>query len=130
MKRTPKKLALALVVIAAALLPACGTGYPGIGQGGGAAGPEPVEGGTRFSLYLPKVQRVAIAGDFNGWSPGADPLFDREGTGLWTVVLPLGPGRYEYKYVVDGERWLPDPGNPEREKDGFGGYNSVVVVGP
>ena len=121
---------LAFLFLAAALAPACGPGFPGIDGGQGAAGPERVEGGIRFSIHHPKAKKVMIAGDFNGWSPVADPLLDRGGTGLWSIVLPLPPGRYEYKFVVDGEKWIPDPGNPEREKDGFGGYNSVVVIGP
>jgi 1,4-alpha-glucan branching enzyme len=130
MKLIAKRWFVALLILAAVFVPACGPGYPGMGAGGGAAGPDRAEGGIRFSLYHPKAKKAAIAGDFNGWSPLADPMFDRAGTGLWTIVLPLQPGRYEYKYVVDGEKWIPDPGNPEREKDGFGGHNSVVVVGP
>jgi 1,4-alpha-glucan branching enzyme len=108
----------------------CGPQYAGLGDGISGDGPERVEGGIRFSIHYPKAQRVIIAGDFNGWSSSADPLFDREGTGFWTIVLPLPPGRYEYKYVIDGKKWIPDPRNPERVKDGFGGYNSVVTVGP
>ena len=39
----------------------------------------------------------------------------------------LPPGRYLYKLVIDG-RWEFDPGNQQREPDGYGGFNSVVEV--
>ena len=38
-------------------------------------------------------------------------------------------GRYRYKLVIDGSRWLPDPLARESELDPYGGRNSVVVVG-
>jgi len=43
----------------------------------------------------------------------------------WTVDLRLKPGKYTYKFIIDG-KWIPDPYNNLREKDGTGGYNSVV----
>ena len=55
-------------------------------------------------------------------------MYDREGTGLWSIVLPLPPGRYEYKFVLDGEKWVPDPGNEEEVDDGFGSVNSIIIV--
>jgi 1,4-alpha-glucan branching enzyme len=90
--------------------------------------PRVVEGGIRFSLLDTKAKKVTIAGDFNDWSATTDPLFDREGNGLWTIVLPLAPGSYQYKFVVDGDKWMPDPANAKRVKDGFDGYNSVIEV--
>jgi 1,4-alpha-glucan branching enzyme len=91
-------------------------------------GPKVVEGGVMFSIYEPKAERVHVVGDFNNWSTTADPLYDREGDGLWSITMPLSQGRYEYKFLIDGEKWIPDPGNPERVDDGFEGINSVLVV--
>lgn len=101
-----------------------------IGAAWQGSGPERVEGGVLFRIENPKAARVNIAGDFNGWSSTSDALYDREGNGVWTIVLPLKPGRYEYKFVIDGKKWIHDPSNPARVKDGFGGYNSVVTVEP
>ncbi len=116
-----------IAVLVVTVFLGCGTG----GRFGGgidtSSGPEITDEGVRFSFYSTKIERVCIAGDFNNWSMTADPLYDRERTGLWTILLPLSPGRYEYKFVVDGEKWIPDPGNPDSVDDGFGGKNSVLI---
>jgi len=73
---------------------------------------------------------VRIAGDFNGWVPdkGVRSLIESEGqTRVWTKILRLAPGTYQYRYVVDGE-WREDPENPEIISSTVGGRNSVLVV--
>jgi chromosome partitioning protein len=73
---------------------------------------------------------VRIAGDFNGWVPdkGVRSLIESEGpTRVWTKILQLPPGTYEYRYVVDGE-WREDPDNPEGVRSSVGGRNSLLVV--
>ncbi len=73
---------------------------------------------------------VRIAGDFNGWVPdkGVRALIESEGqTRVWTKILRLPPGTYQYRYVVDGE-WREDPENPEIISSTAGGRNSVLVV--
>jgi chromosome partitioning protein len=73
---------------------------------------------------------VRIAGDFNGWVPdkGVRSLIESEGqTKIWTKILRLPPGTYQYRYVVDGE-WREDPENPEATSSAVGGRNSVLVV--
>jgi len=73
---------------------------------------------------------VRIAGDFNGWVPdkGVRSLIESEGqTRVWTKILRLAPGTYQYRYVVDGE-WRADPENPEITSSVVGGRNSVLVV--
>jgi len=72
------------------------------------------------------VERVSAVGDFNQWQAGATPLERRE-DGRFAAELRLAPGRYLYKFVVDGE-WRPDPANPDRTPDGYGGKNSVLTV--
>jgi len=73
---------------------------------------------------------VRIAGDFNGWVPdkGVRSLIESEGQSrVWTKVLRLSPGTYEYRYVVDGE-WCSDPENPQSVPGPAGATNSVLVV--
>lgn len=109
--------------------------YSGCGTGGDFRGaidpgtaPRISDEGVRFFFYSTKVKSVAITGSFNNWSSTADPLYDRDGTGMWTIMLPLAGGRYEYKFIIDGEKWISDPGNGEIADDGFGGNNSVINV--
>jgi hypothetical protein len=49
--------------------------------------------------------------------------------GLWVATLPrVAPGRYGYRFVVDGARWIDDPVNRQGVSDGFGGTNSSFEV--
>ena len=78
----------------------------------------------------PAASDVRIAGDFNGWVPdkGVRSLIESEGqTRVWTKILQLPPGTYQYRYVVDGE-WREDPENPEVVTSALGGRSSVLVV--
>jgi len=81
---------------------------------------------TQFVLIAPGAASVTVVGDFNDWSMSATPL-ERAG-GVWSVAVPLGPGRYRYAFVVNGAIWQPDPEAPAAD-DEFGRANSVVTVG-
>ena len=73
---------------------------------------------------------VRIAGDFNGWVPdrGVRSLIASEGQErVWTKVLTLEPGTYQYRYVVDGE-WREDPSNPQTAPGPTGQPNSILNV--
>jgi 1,4-alpha-glucan branching enzyme len=82
-----------------------------------------------FVFLAPAATNVSVVGDFNDWDTGATPLARVDERGIWTVTLPLRPGRYLYMFVVDGTRWAPDPAAPVAPDDGFGVPNSVVTVG-
>ena len=101
-----------------------------------ASGPGPgneARGGTRdsvfvrFVLYAPAARRVAVAGTFNQWDRSAAPLVPAGTSGVWTTTLALPVGQHQYAFVVDGARWVVDPGAPAVD-DGFGRRNSVVAV--
>jgi len=85
---------------------------------------------VQFSLKIndDKAHTVAIAGDFNGWNPQTNILEDTEGDGIWTGTLDLEPGRYEYMFVLDGEKWFPDPNALRYVKDGFGNKNAILEI--
>lgn len=74
----------------------------------------------------PPPRSVHLAGTFNGWSTSATPMTDEDGDGVWEVAVPLPPGEHQYKFVVNGSDWRPDPANPRTAPDGYGGVNSVV----
>jgi len=84
---------------------------------------------VRLVVVQPDARVVQAAGDFNGWNPSRTPL-EQTADGAWTVTLPLEPGRYEYQFVVDGDRWIGDPFAVEKSNDGFGSQNAVLDVRP
>ncbi|MGQ0714970.1 MAG: isoamylase early set domain-containing protein [Gemmatimonadaceae bacterium] len=83
---------------------------------------------TRFVFVAPSASTVTVVGDFNDWDSEASPL-QRQGKGVWTITIPLAPGRYQYTFVVDGTSWVADPGAPRTLEDDFGRPNSVITVG-
>lgn len=89
--------------------------------------PHPVKGGILFSYRPVKtVRSVFLAGEFNDWDIVATPMSDEDGDGIWTVVLPLFPGRWEYKLVVDGKTWVTDPNAHDINYQNFN--NGIVYV--
>jgi chromosome partitioning protein len=83
--------------------------------------------GVLFSVKLPGVHDVKLAGDFNGWVPDRNVLSLKEDGGIWKKFVFLAPGSYQYKYVIDDE-WREDPHNALSVRDSLGGQSSVVVV--
>lgn len=63
---------------------------------------------VKFSCAAPKATSVFVAGTFNDWNPEEVPLKLLK-NGRWSTSLKLAPGRYEFKFVVDGE-WCCEPG--------------------
>ncbi len=86
----------------------------------------PKLGFISIELVEPSAREVYVAGSFNGWRPDCTPLI-AQGNGRWKGNLELGPGRYEYLFVVDGQ-WRPDPNAHETVQNPFGGKNSVMMV--
>jgi hypothetical protein len=74
--------------------------------------------------YRGNHRSVCISGDFNNWS--RSQCLTQQGEGLWTIRIFLEPGRYHYGFLLDGDRWVPDPNGLLDEDDGFGNRNSVL----
>lgn len=89
------------------------------------------QGGTvRFEFTLPsRAREVSLVGDFNGWDTEATPMVRMGAGSTWSARVPLEPGRHEYAFVVDGQRWVVDPLAPQVPDAGFGPTNAVVVDG-
>ena len=82
-------------------------------------------GEVLFNAKFAEAREVLVAGDFNGWQPIT--AMASRGPGEWTLKLPLRPGRYRYRLVVDGQ-WMTDPNNRYVEANQFGELNNVVEV--
>jgi 1,4-alpha-glucan branching enzyme len=79
-----------------------------------------------FSSETPAAQEVILCGDFNNWNIKTHPM-KKDKSGVWRKTLMLSPGRYEYKFLVDG-RWLHDPKNDKTCPNPFGTRNSVLTI--
>lgn len=106
-------------------------------QGSGRS-PELASEGVVFRFRAPGARVVQVAGswDSNWFLRGREwtsdtrvgLLQDGDRDGTWELTVPLGPGRYEYLFLVDGKFWELDPANPQRVPDGTGGERSLLVV--
>jgi len=75
-----------------------------------------------------QVKSIAVVGDFNDWDPDRNQLLDENGDGVWATTLKLEPGRYEYMFILDGQKWVPDPEAYRYVRDGFGNKNAVIEI--
>lgn len=80
-----------------------------------------------FRFAAPKGCCVSVAGTFNGWSDDEHVLKHSARSGFFQDTLTLSPGRYEYKFVVDGT-WIADPACPDWVPNEHGSLNSVILV--
>jgi hypothetical protein len=76
---------------------------------------------------------VWLTGDFIQWA--ADPdhgavAFALQADGSWDGDYTFTAGSFQYKFIVDGTSWIPDPTDPDSVPDGFGSTNSVYVCTP
>jgi len=73
------------------------------------------------------VESVALVGSFNNWNKDYDFMYPIANN-AFEFAISLNPGVYQYKFVVDGREWIPDPDSGEYVPDGLGGSNSVLRV--
>lgn len=81
---------------------------------------------VRIEFHHEQAQAVFIAGPFNDWNSNTSPMIAL-GNGRWVKELALPPGRYEYRFVVDGQ-WICDPAAAEQVPNSYGDFNSVLIV--
>ncbi len=73
---------------------------------------------------MPGAKRVAIAGEWNRWTPA--PL-RAVGDDAWEGRITLAPGTYRFNLVVDGSDWVV-PAGVATLSDGLGGLVALLVV--
>jgi hypothetical protein len=128
--RTPRAVTLrfrpawslaAALAAAAAIVVTSGEEPPAFGEH---------EGVAQFVARFPGARSVHVVGSFNDWRTGTIPLDDPDHDGVWRAAVVLPVGTYEYMFLVDGERWVPDHLAERLVADDFGRENSVVIVRP
>lgn len=79
-----------------------------------------------FLFPAPGATSVKLAGDFTEWDAHAiDMMCSDDGT--WFTVVPLTPGSYSYRFIVDGE-WCDDPRASRHIRNPFGSENAIIQV--
>lgn len=81
---------------------------------------------VQFEFLAPQAQEVYLTGDFNQWDVDANPM-KKDKKGIWRTAISLTPGRYEYRFVVDGN-WENDPSATHCVPNEFCSYNCVRIV--
>ena len=88
----------------------------------------PLKAPVVFTYHNGRAGTVQVIGTFNDWDPkGYEMRFDSS-TQRWSLKLALPPGRYEYSFLVNGNKSVPDPKAVITRDDGFGNKNSVIFV--
>ncbi len=79
-----------------------------------------------FKIEAPEANEVSLMGDFNDWDAKTHTM-KRDKKGIWNKIVMLTPGKYEYKFLVDGQ-WKNDPENEQTVPNRFGTHNNVLKV--
>ncbi|OGJ89877.1 MAG: glycoside hydrolase [Candidatus Raymondbacteria bacterium RifOxyC12_full_50_8] len=96
---------------------------------------EPIKGKpqVKVTFTLPKeltesVKSVALVGDFNEWNPKTTAM-KKLPRGGYYVSLNLQKGRnYQFRYLLDGGRWLNDPAADAYAFSSFAHTDNCVVT--
>ena len=71
------------------------------------------------------ARKVSVVGNFNNWDRTALPLIRKNGA--WTGKIDLKPGKYKYKFVIDGIGIL-DPTHTRTEVGDYNTVHSILIV--
>jgi hypothetical protein len=82
---------------------------------------------TEFHLEAPFAESVKLAADFTDWERFPLDMIKSE-DGVWHITVPLRPGHYSYRFIVDGE-WCDDPSPILRlHNNPFGRASAVLEI--
>jgi Glycogen recognition site of AMP-activated protein kinase len=81
---------------------------------------------TEFFLEAPFAESVKLAADFTDWEKFPLDMIKSE-DGVWFIFVPLSPGNYYYRFIVDG-KWCDDPHPILCVPNPFGTVNAVMNV--
>ena len=76
-----------------------------------------------FKYMNAEASNVYVAGSFNNWNQTANQMI-LNSEGLWETTVEVTDIINEYKFVVNGKDWVPDPKNNNKTSGG----NSLVYI--
>ncbi|KAF9677939.1 hypothetical protein SADUNF_Sadunf08G0160100 [Salix dunnii] len=74
-------------------------------------------------VWPSSASEVFLSGSFDGWA--TQRRMEKSSVGIFSLYLKLYPGRYEIKFVVDGE-WKIDPLRPIVNNNGY--ENNLLII--
>ncbi len=88
--------------------------------------------GTRFAVWAPNAQRVAVIGDFNTWDARRHPMRLRHSAGIWELFVPrVAEGaRYKFDIIGAGGMHLPSKADPVARQAEVAPATASVVASP
>ncbi|XP_024465404.1 protein PTST homolog 2, chloroplastic isoform X3 [Populus trichocarpa] len=78
---------------------------------------------TACIVWPSSASEVFLAGSFDGWA--TQRRMEKSSVGIFSLYLKLYPGRYEIKFIVDGE-WRLDPLRPIVHNNGY--ENNLLII--
>ena len=82
---------------------------------------------VKFSLQPEKAKKVEVRGLNNNWQKGVTLTKKKDGTFSADIQLPKA-SRHEFRYLVDGARWINDNGADGEVANGLGETNSLLEL--
>lgn len=84
---------------------------------------------SQFVLRSSTARRVSVVGDFNHWNPDSAPMTRSPDGDLWSITIPVAPGRHMYAFMIDDTVFTVDPRAPKTRDPDLGVDGSVIIVG-
>ncbi|MFP4589224.1 MAG: glycogen-binding domain-containing protein [Candidatus Acetothermia bacterium] len=82
-----------------------------------------------FRFQDERARSVSVAGDFTGFEP--QEMQDKDGDGVWTLRMELDEGKYEYYYLVDGDKKADTYTQADEiVRDWDNSKNGIIYIGP
>jgi len=81
---------------------------------------------TEFKFFAPQAKKVTVAGSFNNWDT-KELSAKKDSKGNWIAKMSLKPGKYEYKFFVDGN-WMNDPKCSGCVSNSYGTQNCIIDI--
>lgn len=85
----------------------------------------------RVWFYLSEevdAEAASLVGDFNGWDELVTPMKKKKDGTFYTAITLDTENTYQFRYLLDGERWENDWSADAYAPNEMGTENSVVEV--
>lgn len=85
----------------------------------------PIQDKSQLLFINCEAEKVVVTGDFNNWNTEGIEMKQIQKS-KWEISLNLSPGKYQYKFIVNGKNWVLGPG--PTISDNKGNINNLLSV--